>query len=105
MKITLIRFKSFIKSNTLCIEIYGYYKQEKWFLNKVNYKLTPYALLMQRASMSTAETRGLSIKWRDKVPGEVLVVKIMLLSGLGAHITNRSLEKPHSISGTLTKTA
>lgn len=57
------------------------------------------------ASMSTAETRGLSIKWRDSVPGEVLLVKMMLLSGLGAHITNKSLEKPHSMSGTLTKTA
>ena len=69
------------------------------------YQLTLYALFIQHASMSTAETRGLSIKCRDRVPGEVLVVKIILLSGLGAHITNKSLVKPHSMSGTLTKTA
>jgi len=59
----------------------------------------------KHASMSTAETRGLSIRWRDRVPGEVLVVKMMLLRGFGAHITNKSLEKPHSMSGTLTSTA
>jgi len=79
----------------------------RWFLNTAIYQPTAPSsyLAIQHASMSTAETRGLSIKWRDSVPGEVLLVKMMLLSGFGAHITKRSLEKPHSISGTLTRTA
>ena len=47
----------------------------------------------------------LSMRSLARHPEAGRLVRMMLFRGLDAHWTNRSREKPHSKSGTLTKTA